>query len=188
VNGDRDATTLPFLLLRTGVAEGLELQLAWTGLTRRDGPGGDRSGAEDGSVALKWQLTDDGARTPMALYAAASLPVGDDDFGSDAVNPTLGFIWADDHLLNLFGTLLVTRDDRGTTLSAGMGAGQALSDRATVFVEYFGSGDRDRTAHNLDAGITYLVDSTLQLDAYLGVGLDGQAADGFFGIGIAKRF
>ncbi|MDX1577335.1 MAG: transporter [Gemmatimonadota bacterium] len=65
-----------------------------------------------------------------------------------------------------------------------------VSDRVGAFVESFGAfglGDDRDSAHGLDAGLTLLLSSRLQLDASGGVGLNEAAEDWFIGSGISFR-
>lgn len=63
-----------------------------------------------------------------------------------------------------------------------------VNDKLTVFGELFGDRARGESfAHNLDGGLLLKVRPNLQLDVWGGVGLSQNAADFFFGTGLAIR-
>lgn len=78
---DIDDHTLPFALVRVGLIEHLELQLGWADYSWRETNGQDLDGAHDASIGLKWQISDDDASLPLALFAGVTLPTGDSQFG-----------------------------------------------------------------------------------------------------------
>lgn len=67
--------------------------------------------------------------------------------------------------------------------------GYGVNDKVGVFIESYGSfpggGSSD---HAMDAGFTYLVNSSLQLDVYGGTGFSSSAANLLIGFGLSKRF
>ena len=67
--------------------------------------------------------------------------------------------------------------------------GHSLDDKLGVFIEAYGAfpevGDSD---HAMDAGFTYLLNSSLQLDVYGGTGFSSNSANLLLGFGLSKRF
>lgn len=192
---DSDAHTLPFLLVRTGVSNRLELDLFWTGYSDVDTNVGDIDGASDLSVGLSYQLMPDDSKLGMSVFGALSLPVGSDDFSSDEVDPGAGLAWsyALDAGPGLFGTVVANSvtsgDERETQLGTAVGLAHALSERIGSYVEYFSiHSDSADSAHSIDGGLTYLVNRDVQLDIYAGGGLNDEADDFFIGSGVAWRF
>ena len=61
----------------------------------------------------------------------------------------------------------------------------SLTDRLDAFVEYVFLPDNNGPSHNLDAGLTYLVNDNLQLDINGGIGLNKRANDLYTGDGCA---
>lgn len=67
--------------------------------------------------------------------------------------------------------------------------GHSLDDKIGVFVEAYGSfPEGGGSEHAMDAGLTYLVNSSLQLDVYGGTGLSSGSANLLLGFGLSKRF
>lgn len=192
INSTQDAHTLPLLLLRYGAGERAEVQFSWAGFNEVDTGPGSFTGTTDASVGVKWQLTDDAATTPIGVFASLSLPVGDDEFSSDEVDPTLGLFWAHNGRINLFGTVLLSEFDEQSAISNGIGISLPVSDRCRgcgAYLEYFGTYPEDGgPQHNLNGGMTFLRSADLQFDVHLGLGLNDRAPDSFVGLGAAYRF
>ncbi|NND60953.1 MAG: transporter [Gammaproteobacteria bacterium] len=192
-----DVHTLPLLLYRRGIGDNLELQIGWAGYNEIELPaGGDIDGFSDMSIGVKSQF-DAGNDGPADIgwFAGVSLPLGSNEFSSDAIDPTVGIFWthAADNQLPLFGTILLSSTtvvgDR--TLAGGVSAGTSFSldEKRGLYVELFtlfseGSGP----AHTINGGLTYLVNNDMQLDIEAGFGLNDRADDFFFGMGLAKRW
>jgi hypothetical protein len=201
----------PGALVRFGLANRLELRLAWPGAiesetTTRSGPGRRREtvrGAGDPEVGAKlaWLSTAHGDRLDLAVLGHLTLPVGDPGLGSPRADPSLrlcaslplgervGLGW------NL-GWAAGSEERRGgapTTLARWIytaAAGVDLSPRWGAFVELFGdlpASDPEPAAHSFDAGVTFLVSPRLQLDLAAGVGLSEAAPDRFVGFGVSLR-
>jgi hypothetical protein len=187
--GRVDTQTAPFALLRRSLGDRVELQVGWTGVTRLEARGEDETLREDGSFALKWQLTPDGARTALALLGSTTLPLGEEPAGGDGTDPALGLLWT--HAAGgaeLFGTALATDRDAGTELTNAVGVGFPVGRATSAYVEYAGTWLDDRGSHLVNAGIAWLPHDDLQLDVYGGLGLDGDADDTFLGLGLSRRF
>lgn len=181
--------TLPLALFRVGLAEGLEVQLNWSGYTWADVGGEDLSGASDASLGVKWQLTDRDAAASIALFAGVSLPVGSDEFGSDDYDPSLGMFWSYGANLDWFGTVLLGESDGDLSVGNAIGIGLPVNDRTSGYVEYYGLFEQNTgPEHYLNGGIAYLPANHMQLDLNVGAGLNGRAADFFLGFGLAYRF
>jgi hypothetical protein len=201
----------PGALVRFGLAERLELRLAWPGAiesetTTRSGQGWRREtvrGAGDPEVGAKlaWLSTARGDRLDLALLGHVTLPVGDPGLGSPRADPALrlcaslplgdraGLGW------NLGWAAGSAENPSGasTTLARWIysaAAGLDLSPRWGAFVELFGdlpASDPEPAAHAFDAGVTFLVSPRLQLDLAAGFGLSEAAPDRFVGFGVSFR-
>jgi len=184
-----DDHTFPLLLMRLGIADSIELQLNWPGYSRSDVGGSTASGANDASVGVKWNVSSSDATVPVALFAALSLPVGASEFTSDEIDPTLGAFWSYSGSLDWFGTVVTTRSNDRTSVTNAVGISFSIDQGTGVFVEYYGTfAEGSGPEHYLDGGITFLASNDLQLDLNAGVGLNGRAADLFFGFGLGYRF
>lgn len=205
---DDDVNTfeVPGTLLRIGIVERLELRIGWTGYVSQDQEAEglfDDSGIGDAELGVKVRLRDEKGRAPeMAVLVAASLPVGDDAFTSDRVDPSIrlavahtlterlglgynvGVAWASEPAVD-GGT--ATLSSYLYTLSLAIG----LSDRAGAFVELYGevpgSAPGDPT-HAFDGGFTFLLRRSVQLDVAGGVGLTDETDDWFVGVGLSARW
>ncbi len=186
---DFESNTLPQLLVRIGLAEHVELQVAWAGYTWAEAGGIDIDGRNDASIGAKWQLTDGSATVPVALFAGLSLPIGDDEFTSDEVTPTIGAFWSYSGSLDWFGAVVVSESDDEAVLSGAVGLSHSLGGDTGSFVEYFGNyGGANGPEHYLNGGLTWTPRLNLQLDVSIGVGLNSRAADGFAGVGFSYRY
>ena len=186
---DFDDHTLPLLLIRTGIGKQLELQFSWSGYSWQEVAGRSFSGTNDAGIGLKWQVTEEDAAVPVAFFAGLSLPVGNDDFSSDEVEPTFGAFWSYSAGLDWFGTLLISESDHDTSLGNAVGINFSIADNRGAYIEYFGNyGSAGGPEHYLNGGLTYLPANHLQLDVNTGLGLNGRAADLFVGLGLAYRF
>ena len=144
------------------------------------------------SLGVKWQLSDDDATTPIALFAGASLPVGDRNFTSDEVDPVVGLFWAHNGQLGLFGAVLVSESNSTMTVGNAVGVNLPVAgycDSCSAYIEYFGIHvENNGPQHNLNGGVSWLYSNDLQFDVNLGLGLNDRAPDGYVGFGAAYRF
>ena len=193
--GVRDVT-LPFLLLRAGLARRVELQLGWAGYSITDLGARTAKGATDTTVALKVQLNrQDGALPAFGVLGQLSFPTGAKNKTSDSVDPSIGLLWTYDlPSAGLFGTALVTSttDADGHRIGqSGLGAGIGfpLARRLSGYVEYFGNFTQHRSpSHNGNAGLSFLLDKNMAIDAYAGAGLSRAAPNYFVGAGFGVRW
>lgn len=208
---------VPGALLRIGLGSGLEARIGFAGWISQDqdgtgplrGRGFDESatGHGDADLGFKWEISElesDGTR--VALLGGISLPIGDEGFGSERVDPAFrlailnelsdrvslgynaGVQWETvDGSSTTAADALDTQADLLYTVAIGFG----LTERLGAFVEGFGFlgliEDRpDR--HSVDGGFTLLLSETIQLDASAGLGLNAAADDWFVSAGVSSRF
>lgn len=186
---DFESHTLPLMLVRVGLTERVELQVAWPGYSWAKTGSVDIDGRSDASVGAKWQLTSEEAAVPLALFAGVTLPIGSTEFTTDEVDPVLGAFWSYGGRLNWFGTVILTESDDETIVTNAVGISLPLGARTGSYIEYFGdyvSGNGPE--HYLNGGFTWHPRLNLQLDVQLGVGLNDRAADVFAGFGLAYRY
>lgn len=187
--GDFESHTLPQLLMRVGLVERIELQVSWAGYTRAEAGNVDFDGRNDVSVGAKWQVTGEQATVPVALFAGLSLPVGDDEFTTDEVDPIISAFWSYSGSLDWFGAVIVAEPDDDTVLSSAVGVSLPLGATTGSYVEYFGNyAGGTGPEHYLNGGLTWLAKLNVQLDVRLGVGLNDRAADVFAGVGFSYRY
>ena len=86
-----------------------------------------------------------------------------------------------------FARIIFQSSSRPATVTVfGMAAGEKLG----AFVELFGNpilSGVGESSSSFDGGFTYLVRPNVQLDAFAGTGLSGDAPDWFAGLGISFR-
>lgn len=191
-NGNVDGYTLPQLLLRYGASERAEIQVSWGGYSDIDAGGSSIDGITDASIGVKWQLSDDNARTPIGLFAGLSLPIGSSEFTSDQMDPAIGLFWAHNGRLSLFGTVLVSESDDDTSVGNAIGIGLPTGNACgscSAYIEYVGIHPEGQgPQHSLNGGISWLRSNDLVLDVNLGLGINDRAGDGYVGFGAAYRF
>lgn len=67
--------------------------------------------------------------------------------------------------------------------------GHSLDEKLGVFIEAYGAfPEGGNSDHAMDAGFTYLINSSLQLDVYGGTGISSNSANLLLGFGLSKRF
>jgi hypothetical protein len=191
---DADILSLPLSLVRYGVARDIEVQAGWTGLSFRDMAGGSDTRVSDLVASAKFAIYDSDAGTTLSLLTSLTLPIGDgSDFGD--TSPSAALLWrhALDGPVGLFGqftTTVTTPFDNGSLVASNaVGVSYALNERWSAFAEHFMTFGRGRDPdHVLDVGVTRLVTNDLQVDAVLGIDLEGGAEEIFFGAGVAWRW
>lgn len=198
--------TMPEILLRVGLAEDVELRLAWAGygFTREKFESDGRTdhdwtqGSADVSIGAKVKLFEqDGWRPHFGVIGELSMPSGSPSESSGDVDPAIKLLWAYD-VTDTFAVagninLAVPTEDGHRFVQAGssLTGALALSDEIGAYVEYFGeypASDGQDAAHYINGGFTYLVNNDLQLDIRAGAGLNEEADDFFFGVGFSWRF
>jgi len=185
---DIDDHTLPLLLLRVGLADRVEFQFGWAGVSWTDVNGVSLRGANDASLGLKWQVTDKNASTLIGLFAGFTMPVGADEFSSNEVDPAVGLFWSHSAAGDLFGTLLISESNDDAVASNAIGASFSLDGGMGAYVEYVGTfGANGGPQHSVNGGMTFLANNNLQLDLHAGLGLNDRATDIFIGLGAAYR-
>ena len=128
-------------------------------------------------------LEEKGILPEASLLANVRFPTA--DFGNETRYAL--FIAASHTLSDMFGLGYnigaAKEGDWEFVYTLALGAG--LSDKVGVFAEVFGNFTQEN--HWLDAGLTYLVNNHLQLDASFGYGLDTHYPDWFINGGVSVR-
>jgi hypothetical protein len=200
-----DAHDLPELLVRYGVAERLELRLAWDeGIVfdryrdRNSGRVIAESGSTDLDFGFKYAISkQDKWRPQMGIQVEFSAPVGDPVQSSRQVDTFVNYLYSWE-LTKKFSLSCSTGNlwtaesgDRFSRFSQSASIEYELTEKLHLFNEWYVFLLRDssdnRPQHYYDAGLTYLVTPNFQLDWRAGLGLN-DAADGFFtGFGLTIR-
>lgn len=183
---DLELHTFPQALLRYAMNDDIELQFGWPGLSWRDVGNNSDSGMNDASIRVKVRIADENSATPIAFFAALSLPVGDDEFSSDDVEPSIGAAWAHSRF---FGTLQIARRNDDYAFDNGVGVNFALRNDTRAYAEWQANLPEDGgSEHRLNGGVLWLRRANMQWDVNASVGLNDRAPDYSLGAGFSYHF
>ncbi len=185
------------VLVRIGLAERLELRVgvgSWARVAPEAGESFD--GYADPSIGFKLGLGQHGAWT-AALLASATVPAGSSEFRERHVQPDV-VVAAERDLtevvsiaINAGYAYVSSAGDQYGEAFASVAMGVAVGEQTGVFFEVYGlvpeGGVNERSTAYLDMGVTRAIGADLQFDARVGVGLNGAAAESFFGVGVIWR-
>ncbi len=207
VAGDpaHNAHDLPELLVRYGLAERLELRIAWDeGIVfdrysdRHSGHVLTQSGSTDVDFGFKYAISkQDKWRPQTGLIVSVSAPVGAPFLSSGQVDPRIDYLygWEFSKKLSLNCSTgnrwTAESGDRFSQFFQSASLEYELTEKLHVYNEWYVLLYRDssdnRPQHYYDGGFTYLVTPNFQLDWRAGVGLS-EASDGFYtGCGLTLR-
>jgi hypothetical protein len=204
-NATTDTHDLPELLLRYGVAERLEMRLAWDeGVVfdrqtdRVTGRVVSESGSTDIEFGFKYAISkQDKWRPQTALIATLTAPAGSPAFSSQQADAKINFLysWELNKKLSLncsTGNVWTSESgDRFSQFFQSASVEYELTERLHCFNEWYAFFRRDsidnRPQHYYDGGFTFLVTPNFQLDWRAGCGLSGAADDFFTGCGLTIR-
>ncbi len=198
--GVRVATTLVNTPagLRYGLTPRLELRANATlfnsATVEATGADSTSAGFGDVEVGLKVQvLTAEASGLNLAVIPSVVLPVGGDAFSAGSavvnLNAAAGVPLPAGWGLTLIGGATVpTAGGSSVTGTAVALLGRSFTPALSGYVEGAAFPTRGATPLYAGAGLAYLVTPTVQLDAALDVGLNGEAVDVLGGLGVSVRF
>lgn len=204
----------PELLARVGLIEDrLEFRALWSGYVwnRVKAAGGPDVEADGGSagwqsidgwsdvaLGLKLKAIDQTGWIPrVALLAQTTVGGGEENVGSQEPEPVVKLLWSygfDGGLTiggNVNAAFPVVDGERFTQWQVSAYLSAPLFDRCTGFVEWYMLAPLApdvQPANYVDAGVLYLLNDRVQLDARIGAGLGGDADNFFAGAGISVLF
>jgi hypothetical protein len=197
-------TRIPFVAVRYGVVENLELR-AISPLHNRstvdDGTSEtEESGNGDLELGAKWHVMSSGdGRPDISLIGSVFLPVGDDAFTIStedrvgyALNGVVGGPLGSSGISWVFvggATVLPSGEDEHVTNANLVGyLGRSLTSRVSGYVDagWFPS-DADTEPAYAGGGLAFLAAPRVQLDAFFDAGLNDDALDWIFGGGVSFR-
>ena len=190
----RTTHTAPLMDVRVGVVPKLEIDLMWSGWSMDRSAGSSSTSTSDMAIGGKYRLASAPQYNITAL-GVLSLPTGS-GVASDQVDPTVSVIWdyAISDSVTAFGMAQVASSvesgDRHYNLQPAVGLSFRHTDTLGTFVEFYSDmplGPNTQRSDMMDAGITYLLTDSTQLDFSFGLSLDNRSDD-FVGAGIATRF
>lgn len=195
-NGDdgTDVISGPEILVRWTVVRRFELRFGLPDFVDVADSGGP-SGFGDGSVGAKVQFGPAASGWDLAAIATLSLPTGEDELTSDAVDPEFILVASRDLNKSLSVGVQFTaagptnNDDRDFEWGGTLVFGKSINQRWGGFAELAAivpeSGTAPILAHH---GYTYQPRSNLQIDVHGGIGLSSSAPDFFVGGGFSVIF
>lgn len=195
-SGDQTATTLSAdMLLRTGLSDDLELRLGWAGPTwtqvKSNGQTEEDDGLGDVSIGLKKAIDLDDDKLSMALLAEAIIATGNAGFTNEEDIYSLGSVVSYQYN-DLVSTALTMRyewQDSNWAVSAIPSLGYRITDRWSGYSELiYRKAESVDNQYALGTGVMYALNDRVQLDANVGVDLDGADRSYFSGLGFSMLF
>ncbi len=187
--------SVPNTLIRIGVLDAMELRLLGGEYVYEKTSSGNQDDRDQGVsapiIGTKFQLTNEDQWMPQtAVFGNLTFPFGSKRLHPDDLTPdfkvaanyalsehvsievNLGAAWKDglNDIIGLYTTAL----------------GLAMTEKLSTFAEVFGNMNGPAT-HGFDAGFTYLVLPTVQLDVSGGPALTDAATDWFVAAGVSYR-
>ena len=195
-SGDQTVTTLSAdMLLRTGLSDDLELRLGWAGPTwtqvKSNGQTEEDDGLGDVSIGLKKAIDLDDDKLSMALLAEAIIATGNAGFTNEEDIYSLGSVVSYQYN-DLVSTALTMRyewQDSNWAVSAIPSLGYRITDRWSGYSELiYRKAESVDNQYALGTGVMYALNDRVQLDANVGVDLDGADRSNFSGLGFSVLF
>lgn len=196
----------PELLVRTGIMPRLEGRIGWTGFQRVDvsttGFDETTDGVTDMTAGVKLSIIDKNTGFVPAMVGVAelSLPVGDDEFSSDRVDPSVEIAFDYNNLHEIYGFSGGVRvaslenqatDDDFIQTGVSLSFDQRWDEQVETFAEYFAffSSDSDvDDTHFAQTGVIFKILPHVTIDARVGAGLTSESTDVFAGAGGSISF
>lgn len=195
-SGDQTETTLSAdMLLRTGLSDDLELRLGWAGPTwtqvKSNGQTEEDDGLGDVSIGLKKAIDLGDDQLSMALLAEAIIATGNAGFTNEEDIYSLGSVVSYQYN-DLVSTALTMRyewQDSNWAVSAIPSLGYRITDRWSGYSELiYRKAESVDNQYALGTGVMYALNDRVQLDANVGVDLDGADRSYFSGLGFSVLF
>lgn len=195
-SGDQTATTLSAdMLLRTGLSDDLELRLGWAGPTwtqvKSNGQTEEDDGLGDVSIGLKKAIDLDDDKLSMALLAEAIIATGNAGFTNEediySLSSVVSYQYND--LVSTALTMRYEWQDSNWAVSAIPSLGYRITDRWSGYSELiYRKAESVDNQYALGTGVMYALNDRVQLDANVGVDLDGADRSYFSGLGFSVLF
>lgn len=183
------------MLLRTGLASGLELQLGWAGpawtQTKYKGEKVDDDGLGDVSIGLKKAIDLDDDKLSMAILAQAVITTGNKGFSDEddiySIGTSLDYKY--NELVNTGITMNYAVQDGDWSVTAIPTVGYKIAGNLSGFSEFiYRKGESEDYQYGLASGLIYALNDRTQLDGSIGVDLEGQDRSYNAGFGVSFLF
>ena len=185
-------------LLRYGLLDRLELRVGWNFEEVRTSLDGNKlnhvqSGFSPMLVGMKVEVTEEKGLLPeIGLLVHTYLPLlASSDYRPETTGVDFRFSFA--HTIDEKSGIAYNlgsqwgNDSSEAAFVYTIVYGYAINDKLSVYAEFYGDMPEDNKAnHYFDTGLTYLINNNVQLDAYLGRGVN-DVQDILLGAGISIR-
>lgn len=192
---DKTLTLNADMLLRTGLTDGLELQLGWQGPVwqqyKHAGTKKETNGLGDVSIGLKKAIDLKDDRLSMALLAEAVIATGNDEFTAhdDIYSLTSAVAY---ELSDLVGTSITMRYEAQNSdwaVTAVPTMDYKIAGKLSGFSEFiYRKAESQDYEYGLGTGLVYAINDRAQLDASVGVDLNGSGKSYNGGFGVSVLF
>ena len=192
---DKTLTLNADMLLRTGLADGLELQLGWQGPVwqqyKHAGTKKETNGLGDVSIGLKKAIDLKDDRLSMALLAEAVIATGNDEFTAhdDIYSLTSAVAY---ELSDLVGTSITMRYEAQNSdwaVTAVPTMDYKIAGKLSGFSEFiYRKAESQDYEYGLGTGLVYAINDRAQVDASVGIDLNGSGKSYNGGFGVSVLF
>ena len=197
VNGEKKKTVTlnGDMLFRTGLAKDLELQLGWQGpawtKVKRAGQSVEEDGLGDVSIGVKKAINLDDDKLSMAVAAEAILATGNDGFSNHddiySVSSVVAYDFSD--LISTSITMRYEVQNSNWAVTAVPTIEYKIADKWSGFSEFvYRKVESEPYQYALGSGVIYALNTRMQLDASVGVDLNGKDKSYQSGLGVSFLF
>ena len=183
------------MMLRTGLSNGLELQLGWQGPVwqqhKRAGMKKETNGLGDVSIGLKKAIDLKDDRLTMALLAEAILATGNDEFTAhdDIYSLTSAVAYEFSDLIGTSITMRYEAQNSNWAVTAIPTIDYKIAGKLSGYSEFvYRKAESQDYEYGLGTGLVYAINDRAQLDASVGVDLNGDAKGYNGGLGVSVLF
>ena len=183
------------MLLRTGLAKDLELQLGWQGpawsKVKRAGQSVEEDGLGDVSIGLKKAIDLDDDKLSMAILAEAILATGNDSFSNhdDIYSLSSAVAYAATDLITTSITMRYEAQNSNWAVTAVPSLEYKIADKWSGFSEFvYRKAESEHYEYSLGSGVIYALNNRVQMDASVGVDLNGRDKSYQSGLGVSFLF
>lgn len=183
------------MLLRAGIAKDLELRLGWQGpawtQTKYLGEKEDDSGLGDVSIGVKKAIDLDDDKMSMAVLAEIQFATGNEGFSEEDDKYSIGTSveYKFNDLVTTGITMNYAMQDSKASITAIPTLGYQIAGKLSGFSEFIYNKTESKSyEYGLGSGLIYALNDRTQLDASIGVDLEGRDRSYNAGFGVAFLF
>lgn len=183
------------MLFRTGLAKDLELQLGWQGpawtQVKRAGQTVEEDGLGDVSIGLKKAIDLDDDKLTMAILAEAIIATGNDGFSNhdDIYSLSSAVAYELSELISTSITMRYEAQNSDWAVSAVPTIEYKIADKWSGFSELvYRKAESQDYEYALGSGVIYALNDRVQMDASIGVDLNGPDKSYQSGLGVSFLF